>query len=49
MCLFRLLNLDYNNPYLVIEKIWSIPEDLKNRHKKNQIEIEETLEENRRK
>ena len=49
MCLFRFLNLDFNNPYLVIEKIWSIPLDLKNRHKKMNFDVEEILEENRRK
>lgn len=49
MCLFRLLNLDFNNPYLVIEKIRSIPEDLKDRHKKKKVDVEEILEENRKK
>ena len=48
MCFTRFFGLDFNNPYFINEKIKTIPEELKNRHKKKKVDIEELIEENRK-
>jgi len=48
MCFTRIFGLDFNNPYFIIEKIRTIPEDLKNRHKKKKVDIDELIVENRK-